>query len=278
MKKTTIFVCLVIAFFVIFATVPILLLTRNVSAEQEQQIRLEMTNDRTLVVLKILKKYPGVPKGVDEEIAYKIIKGERADYFINKKEISYEFSFPVTVLTISQQKRVVYENDKWKLGKPESAVTETRGWAITVLSVVSSFLLVFMATFLNQKKKIGFKKLFTFYFFLIGLATIVEMSSSLLTMDGSMTIGVLAGTFLVWTRGVYVSGVDKNSIIFLLMLIFATCVGGFSGMFVSKIDLWSNYSFFIVGLCIFSYLVCHFGFRLMPRLYALTTQKPSLKI
>ena len=147
MKKTTIFVCLVIAFFVIFATVPILLLTRNVSAEQG--IRLEM-EDNTLIVLEWSKtaskwsekaRYPGVPEGIDKEVAYKATEEGETEYTINE-EYSFKFSFPVVETKTLQQRQIFYKDKKWRAKSLESIEERRNDWTMTAVLIV--IFIVFM--------------------------------------------------------------------------------------------------------------------------------------
>jgi len=264
MKKITIFVCLVIAFFVIFATVPILLLTRNVSAEQE--IKLEMKDD-TLIVSKwvVIARYEGVPKGIDKWDAYEAIKKGKVDFFVYEgKMAGLKFSFPLMAFEILPQKRVIYENNDWKLKKIKPLIKKEKDWFATVFSIIIPFLGIFVITFLNKKKKTGDKKLFIFYIFLMGITgTGVIVAYFFSTYAGIVTVigaffSILVGALI----GKNIIKMKRSSTFVVAFTGF--CVGIFAVGFTDK----TIFFFFIMLACVFSYLVCYFLLRFFPQFYA----------
>jgi len=273
MKKITVLVCLVILIIAILAIASILLLTRDFGTDQG--IRLEM-EDNTLIVsgyLEIASKwvaiarYPGVPKGVKKEVAYKATEEGEADFVASKgKATKFKFSFPVKKINILEMKRVVWQNGKWGLEKLKPIAEEENDWIGTVASITFPLLGIFMATFLSQRDKIENKRLFIFYFFLIGVMVITALLGHFL----GIYVGLLFGTFLIGGLGGACIGnyVAKYGDIGNTLI-----VSGFTGVWVGMTTvIFRNetylYIIFITLICAFSYFLCYFLLRFFPQFYA----------
>ena len=268
MKKITIFVCLVILIIAILATVPILFLARNVGAEQE--IKLEMEDD-TLVVLRVLKKYPGVPKGVDEEVAYEATKKGKIDYISNGSETKYELAFPARSIKILEKKRIIYQNDKWD-SKVVALLIEEKGssLSVTLFVIVFPFLGIIMVTFSSRMKRIKSKKLFIFYLSLVGVIVITNLIHRFLGAYDSLAFGICLGGFTgtyIGLRATSIGAIENfNGII--IGLLTGACVGGSASRLISRTCVSVDYIIFIVFVCIFSDIVCRLILHFIPGLHA----------
>lgn len=270
MKKITIFIFLVISFLVIFAIISILLLARDVRAEQE--IRLEMEGN-TLVVSGVLERYPNVPDEIDKETAWEAIKEGKARYTASKEE-RYEFSFPIMkVFKIFPQRDIFYQNGKWDLMEIAPLVStqkEGKNLIPMFFSIILPLVCIFIFTFSMKKQKAENKKFFFFYVCLIGVIIIAGVVNHFANLWVSGIIGVFIGV---------IAGIPLKADSFLtdgLPRIYAgMTVGATSGILSS----FYGYLVFVLGACVLSYVLIYFLFRFLPKLHTDSAiQKPSLKI